>query len=86
MIDLSKSYEFFQPEKDSARIHIVGCGSVGSTVAENLVRCGVTNLTLWDFDKVESHNLVNQMFRQKDIGKLKVEALLDILKDINPDI
>ena len=41
-MDLSKSYEFFQPEKDQARIHIVGCGSVGSTVAENLARCGVT--------------------------------------------
>lgn len=27
-MDLSKSYEFFQPEKDKARIHIVGCGSV----------------------------------------------------------
>ena len=75
MIDLSKSYEFFQPEKHDARIHIVGCGSVGSTVAENLARCGVTNMTLWDFDKVEPHNLANQMFRQQDIGKLKVEAL-----------
>ena len=86
MIDLSKSYEFFQPEKHDARIHIVGCGSVGSTVAENLARCGVTNMTLWDFDKVEPHNLANQMFRQQDIGKLKVEALLDILQEINPEV
>lgn len=85
-MDLSKSYEFFQPEKDNARIHIVGCGSVGSTIAENLARCGITKITLWDFDKVEAHNIVNQMFRQQDIGKLKVEALKDILKEINPDI
>lgn len=86
MMDLSKSYDFFQPEKDDARIHIVGCGSVGSTIAENLARCGVTKMTLWDFDKVEAHNIVNQMFRQQDVGKLKVEALKDILSDINPDI
>lgn len=86
MMDLSKSYEFFQPEKDNARIHIVGCGSVGSTVAENLARCGVTKMTLWDFDKVEPHNIANQMFRQQDVGKLKVEALKDILSDINPEI
>lgn len=85
-MNLSKSYEFFQPEKDQARIHIVGCGSVGSTLAENLARCGVTKMTLWDFDSVEPHNIVNQMFRQQDIGKLKVEALRDILIDINPDI
>lgn len=86
MMDLSKSYEFFQPEKDSARIHIVGCGSVGSTIAENLARCGITKMTLWDFDTVEAHNIVNQMFRQQDVGKHKVEALKDILTEINPDI
>lgn len=85
-MDLSKSYEFFQPEKDQARIHIIGCGSVGSTLAENLARCGVTKMTLWDFDKVENHNIVNQMFRQQDVGKLKVEALKDILMEINPEI
>lgn len=85
-MDLSKSYEFFKPESDTSRIHIIGCGSVGSTVAENLARCGVTKMTLWDFDTVEEHNIVNQMFRQQDIGKPKVEALRDILMDINPDI
>lgn len=86
MLDLSKTYEFFQPEMVGARIHIVGCGSVGSTIAENLVRCGITELTLWDFDKVEPHNLANQMFRQQDIGKTKVDALFDMLKDINPEV
>lgn len=85
-MDLSKSYEFFQPEKDDSRVHIIGCGSVGSTIAENLVRCGVKKLTLWDFDTVEPRNIVNQMFRQQDVGRLKVEALRDILLDINPEI
>ncbi len=85
-MDLSKSYEFFQPDKDAARIHIIGCGSVGSTIAENLARCGVTKMTLWDFDKVENHNIVNQMFRQQDVGRTKVDALRDILMEINPDI
>ena len=85
-MDLSKSYDFFQPEKDKSRLHIVGCGSVGSTLAENLARCGVTKMTLYDFDKVEKHNIVNQMFRQQDVGKAKVDALRDILMDINPDM
>lgn len=86
MIDLSKSHDFFQPEKVNARIHIVGCGSVGGTVAENLVRMGLTNITLWDMDIVNPHNIANQMFRSKDINKPKVEALADILCEINPDI
>ena len=85
-MDLSKSYEYFQPEKQDDRIHIIGCGSVGSTVAYMLARTGVTNFTLWDFDIVEPHNLANQMFRQKDIHKPKIEALLDIICEINPDI
>lgn len=86
MMNLSKSYEFFQPEKVTERIHIIGCGSVGSTIAENLARCGIEKVTLWDFDKVEAHNIANQMFREDDIGKAKVEALKDILLAINPDL
>lgn len=85
MMDLAKSYDFFKPEKDKARIHIIGCGSVGSTVAENLARNGLTNFTLWDFDLVEPHNLANQMFRVKDIKRPKVDAVKDIICEINPD-
>lgn len=85
-MNLSKSFDFFDPTKDTSRIHIVGCGSVGSTIAENLARCGVTKMTLWDFDQVEAKNVHNQMFRNQDIGKPKVEALRDILAEINPDI
>lgn len=84
-MDLTKSYEFFKPESVAGRIHIIGCGSVGSTLAENLARCGVTKMTLWDFDKVEAKNIVNQMFVQKHIGERKVDALKEILCDINPD-
>ena len=86
MIDLSKSHDYFQPEKDDSPIHIVGVGSVGSTVADLLVRSGVTNLVLWDFDCVEPKNLANQTFYQKDIGRLKVEATLDNLAMINPEV
>lgn len=85
-IDITKSYDFFRPESCSSRIHIIGCGAVGSTVAENLVRLGLTKLTLYDFDTVEPHNVANQMFREIDIGKSKVEALAEIISDINPDI
>lgn len=82
-MNLSKVQDFFEATKD--RIHIIGCGSVGSTIAENLVRCGVTNITLYDFDYVEPKNIANQMFRECDIGQRKVDALKDILCNINPD-
>ena len=84
-MDLTKSYDYFKPESVMGRVHIVGCGSVGSTIAENLARSGVTKMTLWDFDKVEGKNIVNQMFVQRHIGQRKVDALKDILVQINPD-
>lgn len=84
-MDLQKSYEFLKPDTVTERIHIVGCGSVGSTVAENLARCGFTKFTLYDFDKVEEKNIVNQMFAVADVGNSKVEALKRIITDINPD-
>ena len=85
-LNLSKSYDFFKPEEVNERIHIIGCGSVGSTVAELLTRFGLTKLTLYDFDTVEPKNLANQMHRQEHIGLLKVEALADMLCEINPEI
>jgi len=85
-LNLSKSYDFFKPEEVTERIHIIGCGSVGSTVAELLARFGLTKLTLYDFDKVEPKNLANQLFRQEHIGMEKVNALANMLCEINPEI
>lgn len=85
-MNLAKSFEFFDPETCKGRIHIIGCGSVGSTVAELLARFGLVNFNLYDFDTVEEHNLVNQMFIVDDIGELKVEATFKHLVDINPEI
>lgn len=85
-MDTNKFYEFFQPETCKERIHIIGCGAVGSTIAELLVRMGLTKFTLYDFDKVESHNIANQMFRQKDINREKTEALAEIMQEINPEV
>ena len=84
-MNLSKSYEFFKPESVEGKIHIIGCGSVGSTIAENLARCGLTKFVLWDFDRVEEKNIVNQMFDTRHIGMYKTDALKQILTDINPD-
>jgi molybdopterin/thiamine biosynthesis adenylyltransferase len=86
MLNLSKSYDFFKPEVCKERIHIIGCGSVGSTVAELLARFGLTKITLYDFDSVEPKNLANQLFRQEHIGETKVEALSDIISEINPEV
>lgn len=85
-MDLNKHLEFFDPISIKDPIHIIGVGAIGSTVAEMLARLGFAELNIYDFDTVAPYNITNQMFRFKDIGALKVDALTDILKEINPDI
>lgn len=85
-MNLLKMEGFFHPSMVNAKIHIIGCGAVGSTIAELLARCGLTDFVLYDHDLVEPHNLVNQMFRAEDVGKKKVDALAGILCEINPEI
>lgn len=84
-MDLSKSFEYFDPNAVDGKCHIIGCGSVGSTIAENLARLGITKFVLYDFDIVEPHNLANQMFVNADIKKPKIEATKRIITDINPE-
>jgi molybdopterin/thiamine biosynthesis adenylyltransferase len=85
-MDLSKIEMIFDPSTIKGRIHIIGCGSVGSTLAELLARYGITKFTLYDMDFVESKNIVNQMFFQPNIAHSKVEAMANILCNINPDV
>lgn len=85
-MNTNKFYDFFKPESVSERIHIIGCGAVGSLVGETLARMGLSNITLYDFDTVESHNIANQIFTEDDIGKPKVTALAQRMRAINPGI
>jgi molybdopterin/thiamine biosynthesis adenylyltransferase len=42
---------------------------------------GFNDITVYDFDKIEVENINCQFYRFSDIGKLKVEALKEIVKD-----
>lgn len=84
-MNLVRQAEFFDPLKIRDEVHIIGVGAIGSHIAEMLVRMGHTNLHIYDFDTVNTHNIPNQMFRDTDIGKLKVDALADQLLAINPN-
>ncbi|MDA3884273.1 MAG: sulfur carrier protein ThiS adenylyltransferase ThiF [Candidatus Delongbacteria bacterium] len=68
----------------NATIGIAGCGGLGSNAAVALVRAGIGNLIIADYDIVESSNLNRQYFFSDDIGKKKVKALEEKLLQINP--
>lgn len=75
----------FNPDTVDTSIHIIGCGAIGSHLAELLARLGVDNIHLYDFDTVEAKNIANQMFFHKHINKLKVLATAEIIQMINPN-
>lgn len=85
-MNMSKFQDVFDPKKYNERIHIIGCGSVGSCMVELLARYGFTQFDLWDFDIVEGKNIANQMFFEDQVGMAKTEAILQTLKRINADI
>lgn len=69
-----------------ACVAVAGCGGLGSNAAVALVRAGVGELILADFDVVEETNLNRQYFFRSDLRQPKVIALADHLRNINPDV
>lgn len=66
---------------------IVGAGGLGSPLATYLAAAGVGRLGLVDFDQVEASNLQRQvLFGQSDVGRPKLEAAAERLKEINPHV
>jgi molybdopterin/thiamine biosynthesis adenylyltransferase len=66
------------------KIDIVGAGSLGSFTALILGKMAPTfgwKFTYLDHDKVVAHNLINQLYRKKDVERLKVEALAEIMAE-----
>ncbi|HZE78260.1 MAG TPA: ThiF family adenylyltransferase [Nitrososphaeraceae archaeon] len=71
----------------NANVCIVGLGGIGNPVATQLTAMGIGKLKIIDRDVVEISNLHRQhLYREEDIGKVKVEAAAERLKKINPAV
>lgn len=67
-------------------VGIAGAGGLGSNCAMHLVRSGFRRFLVADFDRVEPSNLNRQCFFADQVGQLKVEALAENLRRVNPDV
>ncbi|QOV89449.1 ThiF family adenylyltransferase [Humisphaera borealis] len=71
----------------AARVLLVGCGALGTTIAEQLVRAGVGFLSIVDRDLVEITNLQRQvLFDEADIGSPKAVAAASRLARVNSEV
>ena len=71
----------------NSNVIVFGLGGVGGATVEALVRAGIGNLSIVDFDTVDKTNLNRQIITtQSVIGKAKVEVARDRILSINPNI
>ena len=66
------------------KILLIGLGGVGGIVLEMLIRTGINNITVIDYDIFEESNLNRQILCNiNDIGKNKVEVAKEKMLQIN---
>lgn len=84
---IARLYGTLAAEKiQSARIAVVGIGGVGSWIAECLARTGVRNIILMDMDDICITNINRQLHATTEsIGKMKVTAMGERIRAINPE-
>ena len=76
-----------QQRLKEARVLLVGMGGLGSPLGLYLAAAGVGTLGLVDFDRVDESNLQRQvLYGQSDVGRLKLEASAERLREVNPHI
>jgi len=84
---LEKIKKSGQEELAKGRIVIIGCGALGTTIANNLVRSGIGHIIVVDRDIVELNNLQRQnLFDENDIGSSKAGIAAEKLRKINSEI
>lgn len=69
----------FVKKLSKVKISVCGAGAIGSNLIDNLTRQGCSNISVIDFDRVEKHNINSQVYGLRDVGKLKIQALEDIV-------
>ena len=78
-----------QKKLKASRVLMVGCGALGTVLANTLARAGVGHLTIIDRDFIEINNLQRQvLFDQQDIADQlpKAVAAKKKIAQINSDV
>ena len=73
---------WFPKPETKISITIGGAGGIGSWAAFFLSRIGY-DINIFDFDTIEQHNLGGQLYSKNSIGQLKVEGLLNTLRNFS---
>ncbi len=82
VLDFWRQLDLISPsDLEDLKVTVIGVGGIGSPTVLALAKMGVSQITVYDDDLVELHNIPNQLYRLSDLGKTKVEALSDAVVD-----
>ena len=84
-MDYRKQINLIDAEEVNVPINIIGCGALGSWLVLFLLKMGFKNITVYDFDNIEEHNIPNQCFSESQVGMAKVDAMDSLCKMFNKD-
>ncbi|MCD6464357.1 ThiF family adenylyltransferase [Candidatus Woesearchaeota archaeon] len=73
----------FQKDLKNVKAVIIGCGAVGSRLAQTLASLGVEHFLLLDFDLLELENLKTGLFSKDFLGFEKTFVLQQLLSNYN---
>ena len=85
-LELSSRYTGLMNNFNEYSFHVLGCGAIGSSAAIQLARSGATKFFLYDMDKVETVNIGVSQYDIRHVGCKKVDALEEIITQINKDV
>lgn len=71
--------------RTNIKIAIVGCGSLGGSLALKLAKSGIKNFTFIDYDYLDINNVARHICSMKYLNKNKAEALKSTILEHFPD-
>lgn len=75
-----------QQQIEAQKVGVVGAGGLGSQVCQALAYTGVRDIAIVDDDRLDETNMNREAGAfQEDVGRLKAEAIGDLVRRINPD-
>ena len=80
-VDYWRQLDVFSPTKFKKNVTVIGAGATGSYCVWLLAKMGCRRITVYDFDEIENYNIPNQMYGVSDVGKKKVDALAERIKE-----
>ncbi|RRD41107.1 tRNA threonylcarbamoyladenosine dehydratase [Leptotrichia sp. OH3620_COT-345] len=71
---------------NKSNVIVFGVGGVGSYTVESLVRSGIGNITMVDYDEISESNINRQLHAlDSTVGMSKIEVMKKRILNINPD-